>query len=111
MIIKRNKRGQTMMEYTTILGVISLILIGMTPQVKTGVQSMIKLVADQIGNQTESDQQFDQGSYLVSSMYTQDQMTVKNSQGYRESLLKDQSDTIRSYSNSYMDLGFQEDVQ
>lgn len=48
--------GQTMIEYSLVVGIILTVIIAMQPMIKRGGQAMIKLVADQIGNQEEGDQ-------------------------------------------------------
>ncbi len=54
--LKQVLKGQTFVEYTLLFGVLIALLIAMTPFVKRGIQSMVKVVSDQVGNQTQSDQ-------------------------------------------------------
>jgi Flp pilus assembly pilin Flp len=49
-------QGQTIIEYTVVLGIVVTALIALQPMIKRASQGMIKLVADQIGNQEEADQ-------------------------------------------------------
>ena len=49
-------KGQTIIEYSLVLGIIVTVAFVMQPMVKRAGQGMIKLVADQIGNQVEADQ-------------------------------------------------------
>ena len=58
--------GQIFLEYVIVVGSIVLVLFAMSTLIKRGTQGMIKVVADQIGNQAEADQDFDKG-YLESS--------------------------------------------
>lgn len=53
---KSNNKAQTLMEYTLVLGVITVVVFAMTPMIKRGTQGMIKATADQIGVQKNSDQ-------------------------------------------------------
>jgi len=48
--------GQTIVEYSIVIGIILTVIIAMQPMIKRAGQAMIKLVADQIGNQEEGDQ-------------------------------------------------------
>jgi hypothetical protein len=56
-----------MIEYTMVIGVIVMVLMAMNIMVKRGIQGMIKVTADQIGNQENAEQQFDESGYLISS--------------------------------------------
>ncbi len=63
--MNRNKqKAQSLLEYSTLLGIIVVILMAMQPLIKRSTQGMIKIVADQIGIQKNSDQPFDYSSYL-----------------------------------------------
>ncbi len=53
---KSSNKAQTLMEYTMVLGVISVVIFAMSPMLKRGAQGMIKITADQIGIQKNSDQ-------------------------------------------------------
>ncbi len=61
-------RAQILAEYVILITIISLAIVTMLPMIKRSAQKMTKLAADQIGNQTNADQDFNstQG-YLVSS--------------------------------------------
>ncbi len=81
-------RGQTVVEYIVLIGIITVALIYMGPLFKRGVQTLVKVSADQIGNQQNSDQEIaprDYGnpvkegvSYLVNSA-TNTRATVNKS--------------------------------
>ena len=64
---KKSSEGQVFLEYTMILGVIVLIVFAMNPMIKRGIQGMIKVVADQVGIQGNSDQRFDESGHLERS--------------------------------------------
>jgi len=49
-------KGQTLIEYSLVLGIIVTVVLAMQPMIKRSGQAMIKMVADQIGNQREADQ-------------------------------------------------------
>ncbi len=50
------KKGQTILEYMILLGIVVLAIFYMGPAFKRGLQSLIKVTADQIGNQSQADQ-------------------------------------------------------
>jgi uncharacterized protein (UPF0333 family) len=52
------------MEYTIVIGVIVLIIMAMGPMIKRVTQAMIKVVADQVGNQEASEQTFDEDGHM-----------------------------------------------
>ena len=62
-------RGQSILEYIIIVGIITVVLYYMGTGIKRGVQSLVKVTADQVGNQQNSDQAFNdtQQGYLESS--------------------------------------------
>jgi Flp pilus assembly pilin Flp len=67
-------RGQTILEYTILVGIVSVVLYYMGTGIKRGVQSMIKVTADQVGNQQNADQDYNlstQGYVEVSNTFTQ----------------------------------------
>ena len=63
------RRGQTILEYTIMVGIIAVMLSYMGTGIKRGVQSLVKVTADQVGNQENSDQDYtdDQQGYMVAS--------------------------------------------
>ena len=75
-----SRRGQNILEYTIIIGVVTVVLYYMGTGIKRGVQSMVKVTADQVGNQQNSDQDFNdaQAGFMAgSNTMTQD---IKNKQ-------------------------------
>lgn len=63
------RRGQSIIEYTMIIGIVSLVLYFMGTAIKRGMQSLIKVTADQVGNQQNSDQDFNdiRQGYMIAS--------------------------------------------
>lgn len=53
-----SRRGQSILEYTIIVGIVTVVLYYMGTGIKRGVQSLVKVTADQVGNQQNSDQDF-----------------------------------------------------
>jgi Flp pilus assembly pilin Flp len=52
------RRGQSIVEYTMIVGILTVVLYYMGTSIKRGVQSLVKVTADQVGNQQNADQDF-----------------------------------------------------
>ena len=70
------RSGQTTAEYIVLIGIIAAAVFFMGPLFKRGLQTLVKVSADQIGNQQDSDQNItvrdpyapvEGGGYLVSS--------------------------------------------
>jgi hypothetical protein len=63
------RRGQSMLEYTIIIGIVTLVLYYMGTGIRRGVQSLVKVTADQVGNQQSADQDFNdiQQGYMIGS--------------------------------------------
>lgn len=63
-----SRDGQNMMEYVFVLGAVIMVIFAMQPLVKRGAQGVIKLVADQVGEQAEGEQSFEKETgYLQDS--------------------------------------------
>lgn len=67
-------KGQTVVEYIVLIGIITVALFYMGPLFKRGVQSLVKVTSDQIGGQQNAEQDFldaddpgATGGYLVGS--------------------------------------------
>jgi len=73
--------GQSVLEYLLLVGIIVVVLFSMMQQIKRGSQSLLKVAADELGNQQNSDQTFDnkQGyleySNMIGTFESQKQMT------------------------------------
>jgi Flp pilus assembly pilin Flp len=52
----KSLHGQSVLEYVLLVGIVTVVLVAMMQQVKRGAQSLVKGVADEIGNQQNSDQ-------------------------------------------------------
>lgn len=72
---RKNQKAQIFLEYVIVIGVVTLIIIAMSAMIKRGTQGMIKVVADQIGNQINAEQQFDEDSFLESA-YTSTRTSI-----------------------------------
>lgn len=60
--------AQSLMEYTIVISIITAVLVAMNTFLRRGVQGMVKLMADEIGNQQEAEQDFSEDAgHLESS--------------------------------------------
>jgi len=50
------RRGQTFIEYSILLGLVAAFILAMSPFLRRGAQGMVKVMSDQIGRQNEGDQ-------------------------------------------------------
>lgn len=120
------RTGQSILEYIILIGIITISLYYMGPAIKRGTQSLVKVAADQIGNQAASDQEIkrtvdgeghvvlpDDGeddSFLAKAYSTSD-VTGRRLEKFRNSVGEQSQDieieeTVKSYSNSTTDMGF-----
>jgi len=53
-----SRRAQSILEYTMLIGILTVVLMYMGTAIRRGVQSLVKVTADQIGNQQNADQDF-----------------------------------------------------
>jgi Flp pilus assembly pilin Flp len=62
----RNSKGQTLVEYSLLVGIVIAFLLTMTPMVKRSAQGMVRVIADEVGYQRNAEQQSEVG--LVNSV-------------------------------------------
>lgn len=61
----QNSKGQTLVEYSLLVGIVIAFLLTMTPMVKRSAQGMVRVIADEVGYQRNAEQRSDVG--LVNS--------------------------------------------
>ncbi len=110
MIFSKQKNAQTLMEYLITLGVIVTVLVVMSPFMRRGIQSVLKLAADQIAPQSESDQAAGEGSsYLINAFTVTKSWTKKGTEEFYNSIDYIQhNSTVNVVSNSIVNMGFTE---
>ena len=100
------KKGQSILEYTIVLGVIVIVMSAMGPMIKRGTQSLIKVVADQVGAQQNAEQKFDESGHLeasyMSTRGSMDKQTL-DTLGVTGYIFNDLTTT---QSNALMNLGY-----
>ena len=64
----RKLKGQTLIEYTMIVAVSAMTIMAMSVLMKRGIQSVVKVVADQLAYQNEAEEDYKEGSgYLINA--------------------------------------------
>lgn len=61
-------KGQNIVEYTLLFGIIIAAIVAMSPMIKRTSQAMVKLVADQVGEQKNAEQIGGDTGWLKSSV-------------------------------------------
>lgn len=97
------------MEYTIVLGVIAAIMFTMGPMLKRGTQSLIKLVADQVGVQQNAEQKFDETGHLQASYTSTRGSMDKQTQDFVGTISYVFDDSTTAQTNALINLGFTEE--
>ncbi|MFA5089042.1 MAG: hypothetical protein WC552_08450 [Candidatus Omnitrophota bacterium] len=95
-----------MLEYLTLIGLVTVVLITMTTPVKRGIQLMVKVVADQIGVQKDSDQKKTDDGYLKEAWTISRADIEKETKERIGSINYIFDDTIKTDSVTISNLGF-----
>jgi len=103
------QKGQSLVEYTIVLGLVVAVLMAIGVLFKRSAQGMIKVMADQVGRQENADQDFSQDQYMVSSYTGGTVYQSKTTQELLGSTTYIYRDTSRRYSDTLLNLGFTED--
>lgn len=103
------KKGQTLLEYTVVLGVVVMILFTMGPMLKRGTQSLIKVVADQVGVQQNAEQKFDETGHLEASYMTARSSVDKQTTDFNGTMAYIFNDVTTTQTSTLVNLGFTEE--
>ncbi|HBO98056.1 MAG TPA: hypothetical protein DE315_02890 [Candidatus Omnitrophica bacterium] len=103
------KKGQSILEYTILLGVIVLVMFAMGPMLKRGTQSLIKIVADQVGVQQNAEQKFDETGHMEASYTATRGSTDKRTQDVAGAITYSFDDVSVTTSNTLINLGYTEE--
>ena len=106
-MFRKRAPGQTFIEYTLLIGILITILVAMTPMLRRGVQAMVKVAADQVGNQHNADQIGGRYGHLINSVAS---VGVQQDISARERIgvtgkVYDQDQTF-IHSNTFLNQGF-----
>jgi len=107
--LNNNTKAQIFIEYTMVVGVIVMIVFAMGPMIKRGIQGMVKVVADQIGNQENAEQTFEDSGYLESSYVSTRAFTDKIKTEFAGVTNYSFGDVMVLESQSVANLGFTEE--
>ncbi|MBI3601835.1 MAG: hypothetical protein HY209_02975 [Candidatus Omnitrophica bacterium] len=103
----REKEGQTVLEYILLIGIVTIALVYMGTDIKRGIQSVIKVTADQIGNQQQSEQDFSAtGGYLVNSASSVKDISHRSVQERIGVVTTASDDFMQTTTNSLTNAGF-----
>ena len=107
-MFRRQRHGQTFIEYTILIGVLVTVLIAMTPMMRRGIQGMVKIMADQVGNQEGAEQTGGRfGQLINSTSYSESRRTTQMGERLGESTKTD-DDEVYSQTSTYSNQGFSE---
>ncbi len=100
------KRAQTLTEYSTVIGIVTAVLLAMTPMIRRSVQAMIKFTADQVGVQRNAEQKFDDSGYLDYSYTVTRSSTDKKTEHTNVLINHSYRDWTMASTNMFINLGF-----
>jgi hypothetical protein len=105
----RGSCGQTLLDYSMLLGIVAVILSTLGPLLQRSLQGMVKGVADQVGTQINSEQAFDETGHLAESR-TRTQMDTLStySEEAGDGIAHEYKDKISSSTESIVNMGYQE---
>ena len=104
-----NKKAQSILEYTILLGVIVIVMFAMGPMLKRGLQSLIKVVADQVGVQQNAEQKFDDTGHLEAAYISTRGSMDKQTHDFIGTTSYIFNDLTTTQSNALINLGFTEE--
>ncbi|HBG60752.1 MAG: hypothetical protein A2Y03_04605 [Omnitrophica WOR_2 bacterium GWF2_38_59] len=106
----KNNKAQSILEYSLIIGIVTVIFFNMGTFLKRGTQGMIKTIADQIGDQRNGDQIFDvEEGFMVNAFIDTDATTEKTRGEDAGVVTHYYNDRMHSESTTETLLGFQEE--
>lgn len=103
-----HSQAQIVLEYTIVLGIVSLVIFSMAAMIKRYTQGTIKIVADHLGNQVNGEQRFEKERGYMMATYTTIHSDMETNIVERAGERKKYSnDTSTTSTNTFSDLGFQ----
>lgn len=105
--LRKNIMGQTIVEYSLLIGIVIALLLVVTPMIKRGAQGMIKTVSDEIGYQNDAEQKEGPGLMATRVETTLDKQQRKREfyNGTKHSAQTDYAETSTTRTQSQSDLG------
>ena len=102
----KDQKAQIFLEYVLVIGAVVMVLFAMSMVIKRGTQGMIKVVADQVGNQVNSEQDFASGAFLRESYSSTRSDTSKSKTEWLGQTIYTYEDAISTTSNTIINMGF-----
>lgn len=102
----KDQTAQIFLEYVLVVGAVVMVLFAMSTLIKRGAQGMIKVVADQIGNQVNAEQDFASGAFLRKSYSSTRATTSKIKTELLGQTTYTYADVISTTSNASINMGF-----
>lgn len=108
LIFLKDNKAQSILEYSLIVGIVTIIFFNMGTFLKRGTQGMIKTVADQIGDQRNADQRFVLEDGFLRNSFVETDAAIEKSLGDDTGVVTTYyNDRTHSQSISETGLGFQ----
>ena len=105
-----NTNGQSILEYMLLLGIVTFVLFAMNPLIRRGIQSLIKVTADEIGTQQNGEQNFNsQSGFLVESLSSMNSVHSNTQRQRLKRFIKNIDEQADLVTNATSNLGFTED--
>lgn len=102
------RAAQTFIEYTVLVGIIAMAFFILNPLIKRGMQGMIRVVSDQVGNQEGGDQAFDDSGHLNASYISVESTVRKDTLESSGTTTYSFNDRTFQRTNALINLGFSE---
>lgn len=102
-------KGQSIVEYTLLIGIATMAIFYMGTDFKRGIQSVFKVTVDQLGNQVDSDQDFSYqtSGTLVNSDTETKQLLNKTTQALGENTTRYLTNSkTETFTNSLTNMSF-----
>ena len=106
---KNDQQAQVLLEYALVIGAVVLVLFAMGTMIQRASQGMVKIVADQIGNQADADQRFDDKGHLQLSNIQTRSVVSKNTSEMLGDLQYSYDESIQTDEVTLVNLGFTPD--
>jgi hypothetical protein len=105
---KYKNSAQTFLEYAMLVSVVVAVLISLTPLLRRGVQGMIRVVSDQVGNQSGAEQPGGLDGHLVEQIIDVDQASVRRRrEDFGETRVDYDGTVSQTVTTTTTNLGFQ----
>ena len=110
-ISKTRRAGQSILEYIALVGLVVAVLVTMSTSLRRGVQGMVRMVSDQLGDQKKSEQPFDETGHLVNSLTSTNMIVDKQTIDRVGTINYIFNDQEVSQTDTFLNLGFTERQQ